>query len=250
MATSLLLSLCPELRNRIYEFVVCQEKPITIQDVNDDPEYDDEVSKLSSNCTVAYPNALTRTCKAIHKEARTMFYFLNTFTFTCDHARCDFLFRYTISTVDLFLQQIGSRNQAALRSVRFENSTYKARFTKIPAFAFLELVRLSRRNPQITDFQCVATFLMVDSLEGRKEQMLELSFDMRSLAASLRNVIKEFLDCRQELPEQFCNDEELLLARKYRVGLALESAMVDWPAEMWDESVAGSRVAEADAEAS
>ncbi|KAK4926825.1 hypothetical protein LTR49_006241 [Elasticomyces elasticus] len=80
MATSPLLSISAELRNRIYELVLSQEEPIIVRGSYEDLDSQyPNVSTLSFDRTAAQLTALIKTCKTIHTEASSLPYFLNTF---------------------------------------------------------------------------------------------------------------------------------------------------------------------------
>ncbi|KAK3639337.1 hypothetical protein LTR56_012505 [Elasticomyces elasticus] len=85
MATSPLLSISAELRNRIYELVLSQEEPIIVRGSYEDLDSQyPNVSTLSFDRTAAQLTALIKTCKTIHTEASSLPYFLNTFVFKND----------------------------------------------------------------------------------------------------------------------------------------------------------------------
>ncbi|KAK5674753.1 hypothetical protein LTS10_012489 [Elasticomyces elasticus] len=203
MATSPLLSLSAELRNPIYEFTLYQSEPINVRggykiQGRDYPN----ATFLRSSCSTAHPAAIIMICKSVHNESSSMPYFLNTFAFECNHLIGDDAWCATMTAAKLFLQQIGPKNRSVLRSIRFE-------FTKIrpvlslPLGRFLDLAQLAREQPQITDFQCAATFAILHAREtwNKKAKELEVNVNVRKLFESFGELAENFL-ARSKVLEQ------------------------------------------------
>ncbi|KAK5725090.1 hypothetical protein LTR17_013289 [Elasticomyces elasticus] len=231
MADSPLLSLCPELRNRICEFVLRQEDPIPIRNDSHASAYG-MISRPCSYYNAVHLTSLTMTCKILHTEAGPMFYFLNTFVFKCTHVHMEAEVRDTLAKTELFLQQIGPANQAALRTARFEFSKFRFLSLPIPRLPFIELMRLARENRQIKNFQCVATFLLIHASETEQEETIELGFE---------GLLHEILR-RQEQDEEL----DLLMWRKCELGEELNQAQIEWSAEIAKEQFAEGRFSEVD----
>ena len=74
MSTSMFQKLAPELRNEIYELVLCQPDGVVVVDLQSGTPVLDCKTKQRRNLL-----ALTKTCKQIHNEANTIFYSVNRF---------------------------------------------------------------------------------------------------------------------------------------------------------------------------
>ncbi|KAK5725091.1 hypothetical protein LTR17_013290 [Elasticomyces elasticus] len=205
MATSPLLSISAELRNRIYELVLSQEEPVIVRGSYEDLDSQyPNVSILSFDRTAAQLTALIKTCKTIHDEASSLPYFLNTFVFKNN----DILFfdpgwRETKSTARLFGQQIEPENRSALRSIRFEFPKIRAAIG-LPSEPFLDLAQIAKEQPQITNFQCTATILLVHKQESWNyvEEKVKVEIDVRKLFRSFKDLANGFLERSKPLEKE------------------------------------------------
>ncbi|KAK4971728.1 hypothetical protein LTR42_007456 [Elasticomyces elasticus] len=223
MPTPPLLSLSAELRNRIYEFVLYQPEPINVRggykiQGRDYPN----ATLLRSSCATAHPAALIKTCKSVHTETSSMPYFLNTFAFECNHIIGDDAWCSTITAAKLFLQQIGPKNRSVLRSIRFELTEIRP-VLSLPLNRFLDLAQLAREQPQITDFQCAATFVILHAREtwNKKEKTLEVKIDVRKLFESFGELAGKFLAMSKVLEQR---GEAEMRSLRYRLGVEGEDA--------------------------
>ncbi|KAK5746199.1 hypothetical protein LTR17_000933 [Elasticomyces elasticus] len=120
-AASPLLCLPGELRTAIYEHVVAVHATVLISYRKADHKIFGVVldsEPISHNIT------LLQTCKQIHAEASPMFYSLNTFEIKARNNAGGAHLRngadLALSTIPMFLAQIGSTNTAALRHISFD----------------------------------------------------------------------------------------------------------------------------------
>ncbi|KAK5743991.1 hypothetical protein LTR17_002329 [Elasticomyces elasticus] len=232
MATSPLLSISAELRNRIYELVLSQEEPIIVRG-----EYEDldsqypNVSVLSFDRTAAHLTALTMTCKTIYGETRSLPYFLNTFVFENNDIAFNPGWRETKSTARLFLQQIGPENRAALRSIRFDFPKIYAAIN-LPRDPFLDLAQIAKEQPQITNFQCTATIFFVYKQEAWNyvEQKQEVEIDVRKLLKSFKDLAIGFLERSKALEKEGSAGEKnwLLAWRLSRTSTDMDRLRTGW----------------------
>ncbi|KAK5743940.1 hypothetical protein LTR17_002278 [Elasticomyces elasticus] len=103
-----------ELRNRIYELVLLQPKPITLTNL---PKLNAmEPYTCAPYLAFQHPTALTMTCVAIHREASKLFYAIN--TFECEHSPV--YGTSSTSSAHRFLVDIGCPNRLAIRSFSFD----------------------------------------------------------------------------------------------------------------------------------
>ncbi|KAK5683937.1 hypothetical protein LTS10_003800 [Elasticomyces elasticus] len=116
-----LLRLSGELRTEIYKLVVTIESTIHISHRKADHKLFGVV--LDSE-PISHSINLLQTCKQIHAEASPMFYSLNTFEIKARNNAGGAHLRngadLALSTIPMFLAQIGTINAAALRHISFD----------------------------------------------------------------------------------------------------------------------------------
>ena len=122
MDRSPLAKLAPELRNRIYEIVLKSEKPLKISL----PVRGHKRSTRNSSRKLPTLLSLVATCREVRDEALQMLYASNEFEIQTDHHA----HLHQATTFEKFVEQIGTTNAKALRSVRlsqFEMATMSGR---------------------------------------------------------------------------------------------------------------------------
>ncbi|KAK3649202.1 hypothetical protein LTR56_007042 [Elasticomyces elasticus] len=125
-----LLRLPGELRTEIYKLVVDVEGTILISHRKADQKLFGVVLDFEP---LSHSLALLQTCKQIHAEASPMFYSLNTFEIKARNNAGGAHLRngadLALSTIPMFLAQIGSINAAALRHISFDMGAIRVQDT-------------------------------------------------------------------------------------------------------------------------
>lgn len=103
MDHSPLARLPPELRNKIYEIALTQEKPVA--------RFHPYISRARDHCT--HRLALTRTCKQIHAESSQLFYSCNTFKLIAQSSDGK-----ALTCLDSLVSRLGEANTAAMRRLQ------------------------------------------------------------------------------------------------------------------------------------
>ena len=109
MDSSPFATLAPEMRNRIYEYVLQQPQTVTIQahGIDNNP-------RITPLVELPQALALTATCKQVRDECTLLFYASNDFLIRQGHGDS------AIAVLNLFSKEIGKRCSAALRSLTVE----------------------------------------------------------------------------------------------------------------------------------
>ncbi|KAK4899997.1 hypothetical protein LTR27_002760 [Elasticomyces elasticus] len=125
-----LLRLPGELRTEIYKLVVTIESTIHISHRKADHKLFGVVLDLEP---ISHNITLLQTCKQIHAEASPLFYTLNTFEIKARNNAGGAHLRngaeLALSTLPMFLAQIGSINAAALRHISFDMGAIRVQDT-------------------------------------------------------------------------------------------------------------------------
>ncbi|KAK5720713.1 hypothetical protein LTR15_006674 [Elasticomyces elasticus] len=193
-----LLRLPGELRTEIYKLIVTIESTILISHRKADNNIFGAVLDFEP---IFHNTTLLQTCKQIHAEASPMFYSLNTFEIKARNNAGGAHLRngaeLALSTIPLFIAQIGSRNAAALRHITFD----------IGAIRVLDTTAAYRRETVLNMIQELESWYIARP-EWRLQASMRLLIDREDLdkgmflmiaPIDLSNVVNSVLDAARTL---------------------------------------------------
>ena len=225
MDTSPLGGLSPELRNAIYELVVCLEKPIIISVIRDSTpcHYNTPLAKNAL--------ALTATSRQIRAESLPMFFGANTFELQTEYFKFLDVQKLPVDTLDYtadepitpmrkkkatrrslkprlpgvwrWIRQIGEENAMSLRNVNIVLGTCDpahSRFLK-PLLTLRSMLAPLVKISENTNAVCTIVFDMMEMFDD--DLIADYSFitDIRlpvTNPGQATNVLSTWYDCRRE----------------------------------------------------